>query len=529
VAATDSGTECTTLTLTMTVSSEVSTTTSFADELSLVLSSVTGAVGESSRTNITNATNVTNTTTNTNTSCVAYVEASIASEFAVATTTDGGEDGCAAMAASGLDCKQTGWLASPPPPPPPPPPALPPPASPPTADHVHTVITVVVVVLILCCCCCCCLPCCICLRRRRRKGRPVFRQEHAHPQTGSLITVNTMQDGTLRVSDPLVVGEVFSFYHVLWKEKVPAGMYAIVAVSADEVGCLVAIRSATTSPTAKPAFWGMFFNPPSHRRRRAPTGPTDLDESLARASSDGTPNAFATGLHLPPIRMQEPRPYAENASSNVDSMCKSEEMQCSVVDISEALPTPDLQSPPAPLILSPSEDDRGAVIAAARGAAAQAIAKSSKAASEASTQAAIDAGASPAAAAAAGSAAAKATAGGYAPSAIKAAGEAAAKAAASGAAPAAVTSAGDAAAKAVSGGASAEAAAAAAEAAAVEVEAGGSAEVAAAAAAAASTAVRGGASSAAAAREAASAAQAAWRQEAQPRWRRRLRLPRRQR
>ena len=51
------------------------------------------------------------------------------------------------------------------------------------------------------------------------------------------------QDDTLRVSDPLREGYVFSFYHVLWKDRVPPGLYALVMVANDEVGSLVAIRS----------------------------------------------------------------------------------------------------------------------------------------------------------------------------------------------------------------------------------------------------------------------------------------------
>ena len=31
------------------------------------------------------------------------------------------------------------------------------------------------------------------------------------------------QDMTLRVSDPLVEGQTFYFYHVKWKEEVPPG------------------------------------------------------------------------------------------------------------------------------------------------------------------------------------------------------------------------------------------------------------------------------------------------------------------
>ena len=31
------------------------------------------------------------------------------------------------------------------------------------------------------------------------------------------------QDNTLRVSDPLIEGQTFYFYHVAWKEEVPPG------------------------------------------------------------------------------------------------------------------------------------------------------------------------------------------------------------------------------------------------------------------------------------------------------------------
>ena len=96
----------------------------------------------------------------------------------------------------------------------------------------------------------------------------------------------------MRVSEPLVEGEVYYYYHVAWKEAVPPGMYTVVAVAADEVGCIVAIRSAMNSSIDESACWGMFFNPPSRRRPKNPTPPPALDaEQLGAAADDSSAGA----------------------------------------------------------------------------------------------------------------------------------------------------------------------------------------------------------------------------------------------
>eukprot|EP00966_Prymnesium_polylepis_P021413 492617-Prymnesium_polylepis.2 len=60
------------------------------------------------------------------------------------------------------------------------------------------------------------------------------------------------QDYTIRVSDPLKEGELFFFYHVLWKERVPPGLYELAMVANDEVGRLVALRSVAKDSSGEP-------------------------------------------------------------------------------------------------------------------------------------------------------------------------------------------------------------------------------------------------------------------------------------
>ena len=60
------------------------------------------------------------------------------------------------------------------------------------------------------------------------------------------------QDDTVRVSDPLKEGELFFYYHVLWKERVPPGLYQLAMVANDEVGRLVALRSVAKDSSGEP-------------------------------------------------------------------------------------------------------------------------------------------------------------------------------------------------------------------------------------------------------------------------------------
>ena len=72
-------------------------------------------------------------------------------------------------------------------------------------------------------------PACACTRSCVRK------RESLTPHLAILLR---RQDDTLRVSDPLRIGFTFCFYHVLWKEPVPPGLYVLVMVAEDEVGSL---------------------------------------------------------------------------------------------------------------------------------------------------------------------------------------------------------------------------------------------------------------------------------------------------
>ena len=75
----------------------------------------------------------------------------------------------------------------------------------------------------------------------------------------------------MRVSDPLREGCVYSFYHVLWRERVPPGLYVLIMVAHNEVGSMVAIRSLDVDIHGE-ARWGMFFNPPKYKIKQTKKG-----------------------------------------------------------------------------------------------------------------------------------------------------------------------------------------------------------------------------------------------------------------
>ena len=84
------------------------------------------------------------------------------------------------------------------------------------------------------------------------------------------------------MSDPLREGFIFSFYHIMWIERVPPGLYVLILVAHNEVGSLVAIRSKKVDQNGEALFWGLFFNPPRYRikQRKKPLVDSDDDDDL---------------------------------------------------------------------------------------------------------------------------------------------------------------------------------------------------------------------------------------------------------
>ena len=108
------------------------------------------------------------------------------------------------------------------------------------------------------------------------------------------------------MSDALKEGEVFSFYNVFWKESVPPGLYQLVMVARDEVGCLVAIRSVAKDSSGEPVDWGLFYNPP-RRLRRTKRFHRRVERQSQRASSKQVKVDPSPHGSVPPAPASHPR------------------------------------------------------------------------------------------------------------------------------------------------------------------------------------------------------------------------------